>query len=84
MFKLDLAYWKGTLVSFQAVKCQSVFTRKMIRHAKRRVKQIERRVLVACCLLLLVMLTGCGAVSGLCQDVKWLSDTTQQAILDAE
>ena len=35
-------------------------------------------------LAVLLICSGCGMVSGLCDDVKWAADTTERAILDAE
>ncbi len=61
METLDLAYWKGTLVNFLNADVQTKFTKKMIRHARRRISQIEAKLLVKvlCCLMILP-LVGCS------------------------
>jgi predicted small secreted protein len=72
--KKRLAYWKGRLIDAkQAETGAREHYQLMMRctaHAKRRVKQLERKVLVSVVVLVLAAVTGCRTVKGLAGDIS--------------
>lgn len=72
--KKSLCYWKGRAAdarqAVEQAKMHLTEMRKCARYAARKVAHIERHILVA--LLLLVLVAGCHTVRGACKDGSWL------------
>ncbi len=61
MEKLDLAYWKSTYANFMSKKYKTVFTHRMILHARKMIHRIESKILVkTACLLMMGLLSSAG------------------------
>ena len=74
-----LAYWKECAVTLRQLIAEGHASRdhfrellSALRHAKRRIRQIEGKALV--CVLLLVFIGGCNMVNGAFKDGAWLLD----------
>lgn len=71
-----LAYWKESAVTLRQIIAKRLGTKEhlkelksALKHAYRRIEQIERKVLV--CVLLLILVGGCATAKGIFQDVEW-------------